>query len=135
MNHRPGLAPLALLLAGCVAPASRSQEGVPPAFADQREKEVVCVVERMPNYITHLTAVAGLPGRTLYADDYGHTVDTEGHQILLRNAPLLPRCHRGPGAVLRPPALLLAVERRVRPVRVHASRRRGYGFAQLRRHR
>lgn len=95
MNHRPCLlsAPLALLLAGCVAPASRSQEGVPPAFADQREKEVVCVVERMPNYITHLTAVAGLPWRTLYADDYGHTVDTEGHQILLRNAPLLQWGH------------------------------------------
>jgi hypothetical protein len=99
MNHRSrrvlfllGWA-LALTLARCATPAGRSPGGVPPAFAGVREKEVVCVVERLPNYITHLTAIAGLPWRTPYADAYGHTVDAESHQILLRHAPLLQWGH------------------------------------------
>ena len=105
MNHRSrrvlsllGWA-LALTLARCVTPASRPPGSVPPAFAGEREKEVVCVVERMPNYITHLTAIAGLPWRTPYADAYGHTVDAESHQILLRHAPLLQSGHGVTGAL------------------------------------
>jgi hypothetical protein len=84
---------LLLTLAGCVAPADQPRGGIPPAFAAEREKEVVCVVEQLPNYITHLTAVAGLPWRTAYADAFGHTVDLESHQILQRHAPMLQWGH------------------------------------------
>lgn len=93
IRNRVGLgamaAVVALTLAGCVAPSGRSGGGVPPGFADERDKEVLCVVERLPNYITHLTAVAGLPWRTSYAEAFGHTVDLESHQILQLHAPML----------------------------------------------
>lgn len=84
---------LAMLLSACVAPAGRSHNGLPPAFAKRRDKEVLCVVEPMPNYITHLTAVAGLPWPSSYADAYGHTIDLESHQILARHAPMLQWGH------------------------------------------
>lgn len=80
---------LAAVLCGCAAPSSRTQAGLPPAFVKPRMKEVLCVVEPLPNYITHLTAVAGLPWPSEYAQAYGHTVDLEGHQILRRHAPML----------------------------------------------
>ena len=81
---------IVLILAGCAAPATRPHSGgVPPAFAVERDKDVVCVVEKLPNYLAHLTAVAGLPWRTKYADTWGHTVDLESHQILQRHAPML----------------------------------------------
>jgi hypothetical protein len=77
----------AAVLAGCV-PASQSG-GVPPAFARRGDKEVVCIVEPMPNYLTHLTAVAGVPWPTAYADLQGQTVDVESHHILRTHATLL----------------------------------------------
>lgn len=83
----------ALLLAACVAPADRPRANSKSTFAGERDKEVVCVVERLPNYITHLTAVAGLPWRTPYADTYGHTVDVESHQVLQLHAPMLQWGH------------------------------------------
>lgn len=79
---------LAALIA-CAPHADSRRGGLPPSMTQDQRKEVVCVVEPLPNYITHLTALSGLPWRTAYADLYGHTVDVEGHQILLRHAPLL----------------------------------------------
>ena len=81
------LAPLLLLAAGCAAPAARPSGG--PVFAGEGEAEAVCVVEAVPNYLLHLTAVAGLPWPNPYAEAWGHTVDPESAHVLQLHAPAL----------------------------------------------
>jgi hypothetical protein len=84
----------ALIVAVACAPTAQGPaRGARPSFSGERDKEVVCVVERMPNYITHLTAVAGLPWHTSYAERYGHTVDLESHEILQLHRPMLEWGH------------------------------------------
>lgn len=80
-------------VAACAPTTHRSAHRTSPVFSGDRDKEVVCVVERMPNYITHLTAVAGLPWHTSYAEVYGHTVDLESHEILQLHRPMLEWGH------------------------------------------
>jgi hypothetical protein len=80
---------LALLCSACVAPAPAPRETRGPVFAGERGAEALCVVEEMPNYLLHLTALAGLPYRSTYADRFGHTVDAESAQILNLHAPML----------------------------------------------
>lgn len=77
----------ALLLTGCPTSTPRRSGG--PVFAGEGGAEAVCVVEIMPNYIVHLTALAGLPHHSTYAEEFGGTVDVEAAQILRRHAPLL----------------------------------------------
>ena len=78
------IAPLLLLAPGCAPPAARPPGG--PVFAGEGEAEAVCVVEEIPNYLLHLTALAGLPYPTPYAEAYGHTVDVEAARILQLHA-------------------------------------------------
>jgi hypothetical protein len=84
---------LAMAIAACAPTAHGPASGTRPSFPGERNKEVVCVVERMPNYITHLTAVAGLPWHTSYAELYGHTVDLESYEILQLHRPMLEWGH------------------------------------------
>lgn len=82
------LAAVAALLTGCAAPGPPpSARG--PVFAGERDKEAVCVVERIPNYLLHLTALAGLPVPSPYAETYGASVDPEAAGVLRRHQPLL----------------------------------------------
>ena len=98
-------AALALLLAsGCAAPAARPPGG--PVFAGEGEAEAVCVVEEIPNYLLHLTAVAGLPWPGPYAEAWGHTVDVESARVLELHAPAL-RWGRGITGDLAPFFVLL----------------------------
>lgn len=84
------LALLAALLTACAAPAPQPPgRSAGPSFAGERDKEAVCVVEKIPNYVVHLTALAGLPSRGAYADTYGYSVDADAAQVLLRHQPLL----------------------------------------------
>ena len=78
---------LLLLAAGCAPQAARPPGG--PVFAGEAEAEAVCVVEPVPNYLLHLTAVAGLPWPNPYAEVWGHTVDVEAAHVLQLHAPSL----------------------------------------------
>ena len=80
------IAPL-LLAPACAPPAARPPGG--PVFAGESEAEAVCVVEEIPNYLLHLTALAGLPWPNPYAEAYGHTVDAEAAHVLQLHAPAL----------------------------------------------
>ena len=84
---RWSLLALLLLASGCGAPATRPSGG--PVFAGEGEAEAVCVVEAIPNYLLHLTAVAGLPWPNPYAEAWGHTVDVESAHVLQLHAPAL----------------------------------------------
>lgn len=74
---------------GCAGPAYESGATSQPG---RRDKEVVCQVERLPNYILHLTAAAGLPHPANYP--YASAVQADDLQALRAQALLL---QWGPG--------------------------------------